>query len=125
MINILNIVTLIAHMTFESLDRNGDEHWTKTNYTLFALTTFIFLVDFVLWMILTGPKGILKKKIYILELCLQLFVVWTIFEIIKDGGYDDFSTILNPRDALSLTLTLRCIRLIEFFTEIVDFAIIR
>ena len=70
LINILNIVTLITHLILEIEDRNGDEIWSEIDYSLFALTTFIFLVDLVLWLILTGPKGILKKKIYIIELCL-------------------------------------------------------
>ena len=34
-------------------------------------------------------------------------------------------SILNPRDALTLTLAIRCIRLVEYFAEIEDFAVIR
>lgn len=108
-----------------SLDQNGNDMETTFRYILFYSITFVFLCDLILWVVVHGPKGVLKHKMYILEVLLQLTVAWEIYISITIGTGDNFNSILNPSDALSLTLLLRCVRLIEFFTEIEDFAIIR
>ena len=49
--------------------------------------------------------------------------MWAFYEYIVNNGYDRFDSILNPQDALTLTLIMRCTRLISFCEEVEDFAV--
>ena len=62
----------------EVVDRNGDEWITVVFYFLFGITTFIFFVDLVIWMVIFGLKGLLMKKIFLVEVLLQLTIIWAV-----------------------------------------------
>ena len=62
----------------EVMDRNGDEWITVVFYILFGITSFIFFVDLVVWIVIFGLNGLLMKKIFLVEVLLQATIIWAI-----------------------------------------------